>query len=159
MNRHSGWNWRAGAPLTAGILLMIASYGVSGQAAPAEGPSNIECLERLEVPEHPPLPRAVHIQGVQTVRVLLSEQSTVQTVESTIQVRTSAVEKIFKDSAEKAIRNSRFSKSCGGKAITLIFHYELRDDDSKSLFAFQPPNHFWIRAGPFYIQPSSGQVK
>jgi len=146
-------NWRASALLIAGLLLVIAPYHASGQAGPAESPSNIGCLERLEMPDYPLLPRSARIQAVQTVKVLLSEQATVQTVESSVQARTTAVEKAFREHAEKAIKNSRFSKTCGGKTITLVFHYEFRDDDSKSLFAFKPPNHFWIRYGPVHVNP------
>ncbi len=87
------------------------------------------------------------------MKVLLSDQATVQTVESSIQARPAAVEKAFKESAEKALKNSRFSKTCGGKTIMLVFHYELRLDENESLFAFGPPNHFWIRAGPFDVMP------
>ncbi len=162
MNRISGRNWRASAPLIAGLLLVIAPYRASGQAGPAESTSSIGCVERLEAPDYPPLPLTVRIQVVQTVKVLLSEQATVQTVESSFQARPtavekafngSAVEKAFKESAEKALKNSRFSKICGGQTITLVFHYEFREDENKSLFAFEPPNHFWIRAGPFYVMP------
>ena len=104
------------------------------------------------MPDYPPLPRQAHIQGIQTVKVLLSEQATVQSVESSIQARTTAVERAFRESAEKALKRSQFSKTCGAKTITLVFQYEVREDDNKSLFAFEPPNHFWIRAGPFYVQ-------
>ena len=143
-----------GVPLIAGLLLVMAPYRASGQAGLAESPSNIGCLERLEMPDYPPLPRQARIQGTQTVRVLLSEQATVQTVESSIQVRTTAVEKAFRESAEKALKNSQFVKTCGGKTITLIFHYEYRDDPNRSsLVAFGPPNHFWIRHGPVYMTP------
>jgi hypothetical protein len=110
------------------------------------------------MPEYPPLARIIHLQGIQTVKVLLSKQGTVQTVESNFQARatqarTADMDKAFQESAEKALRNSRFSKVCGGKAVTLVFHYEVRGDDNKSLFAFAPPNHFWIRIGPFYVMP------
>jgi hypothetical protein len=68
--------------------------------------------------------------------------------------RLSALRVSFKEGAEKALKNSRFSKTCGGKTITLVFHYELLADDfNKSLFAFERPNHFWIRAGPVSINP------
>jgi hypothetical protein len=155
MNRISGRNCRAVAPLIAGLLFLIAPYRASSQAGPAESPSNIGCLERLEMPDYPPLPRAASIQGTQTVKVLLSEQATVQAVEGSLETRSTGVERYFKESAEKALKKSRFSKTCGGKTITLVFHYELREDDSKSLFAFQPPNQFWIRAGPSYMMPEA----
>jgi len=77
----------------------------------------------------------------------------VQTVESSFQAKTTWVEKAFKEGAEKALKNSRFSKTCGGQTITLVLHYELREGYNKSLFAFSPPNHFWIRAGPSYVTP------
>ena len=157
MNRISGRNYRASAPLIAVLLLAVKPYNASGQVAPAESPSNIGCLERLEMPDYPPLPRQAHIQAIQTVKVLLSGQATVETIESSIQAKPTAVERAFKESAEKALKNSRFSKACGGKTITLVFHYELREDEKKSLFAFEPPNHFWIRAGPFYVQKVSAK--
>jgi hypothetical protein len=107
------------------------------------------------MPDYPPLPRQARIEGIQTVTVLLSEQATLQTVESSLQarVRGALLESTFKESAEKALKNSGFSKTCGGKTITLVFHYEFRMDDNKSLVAFGPPNHFWIRAGPSYFMP------
>jgi hypothetical protein len=151
MNPNSGKNWRAGASVIAGLLVVIAPYRAAGQAGPVENPSNIECLERLEMPDYPPLARMARITGIQTVKVLLSDQATVQTVESSAQGKTTAAEKDFKESAEKALKNSRFSKTCGGKTITLVFHYEFREDDNKSIFAFAPPNHFWIRLEPEYL--------
>jgi hypothetical protein len=94
------------------------------------------------------------MQAIQTVNVLLSDQATVQNIESILQGKHPTVEKDFKEGAEKAIKNSRFSKTCGGKTITLVFHYEFRDDPNRaSLFAFGPPNHFWIRYGPVYVNP------
>jgi hypothetical protein len=154
MNPISGKNWRARASLIAGLLLVIAPYRASGQPGPTESPSNIECLERLEIPDYPPLPRTALIRAIQTVKVHLSDQATMQNIESSLQGKAISVEKDFKEGAEKALRNSRFSKACGGKTITLVFHYELRDDPNRSsLFAFEPPNHFLIRSGPVYINP------
>lgn len=154
MNPISDKNWRAGALLTVGLLLVLAPYRAAAQPGSAEDTSNIGCLERLEMPEYPPLPRAARIQVIQTVEVLLSDQATIQNVEQSLHVRTAEVERSFKEGAEKALKNSRFSKACGGKTITLVFHYELRDDEKgSSLFAFGSPNHFWIRYGPVYVMP------
>jgi len=150
VNPISGKNWMAGASLIAGLRVVIAPYRASGQAGPVESPSNIECLERLEMPDFPPVPRAAHIQSIQTVKVLLSDQATVRTVESSVQ-GSIGTEKYFKESAEKTLKNSRFSKTCGGKTITLVFHYEFREDSDKSLSAFAPPNHLWIRVDLEYI--------
>jgi hypothetical protein len=152
MNPISGKNWRVGASLIAGLFLVIAPYRASGQPGPVESPSNIECLEHLEVPDYPPLARQARIQATLTLKVLLSDQAAVQSIEDSLQGKAVSAERFFKEGAEKALKNSRFSKTCGGKTITLVFHYELLDYDSnRSLFAFEPPNHFWIRTGPVLI--------
>ena len=67
--RLRGW---AGAPLIVALLLAAAPYRVGGQGGPAESPSSVECLERLEMPDYPPLGRVVGVQGVQTVKVCVS---------------------------------------------------------------------------------------
>jgi hypothetical protein len=152
-------NLRISASLILGLLLVIAPYRASGQPGPAESRSNIECLQRLEIPEYPALPRQAQIQVIQTIKVILSDQATVQDIESSLQGR-AILEKNFKDGAENALKNSQFSKTCGGKTITLVFHYELRDDPKRSsLFAFGPPNHFWIRYGPLYVMPEKSRSK
>lgn len=154
MNPNSDRNCRAGVLLIAGLFLVIAPYRASGQPGREGSPSNIECLERLEIPDYPPLARMAQIQVIQTVKVLLSDQATVQDVDQSLQGKVVKLDGPFKEGAEKALKNSRFSKSCGGKTITLVFHYEIRDDPNRSsLFAFGPPNHFWVRAGPFYVMP------
>ena len=153
MNPISDKNWGVSASLVAGLLLMIAPYRGSGQPGPVERPSNIECLEHLEVPDYPPLARQGRFQAVQTVKVLLSDQATVKSIEYILLEKGVGLERLFKEGTDKAIRRSRFSKSCGGKTIMLVFHYELLNDDSSgSLFAFEPPNHFWIRTGLVYIK-------
>src|SRR5579863_1869657 len=118
---------RGGALLIAGLLLLIAAYHASGQSRPVESPSNIE---RLEIPDYPPLARTARIQVIQTVKVLLSDQATVQNVEQSLQGKAVIVDRYFQEGAEKALKSSRFSKTCGGKTITLVFHYELRDRKS-----------------------------
>ena len=140
--------------LIAGLLLVIAPYRASGQTGPAESPSNIECLERLEIPDYPPLARQARVQNIQTVKVLLNDHATIQSIEQGLQGKLVSFDRLFKEGAEKALKNSQFSKTCGGKTIMLVFHYEIRDDPNRSsLFAFGPANHFWIRYGPVYINP------
>jgi hypothetical protein len=84
MNPISDRNGRVGTLLVAGLLFVIAPYRASGQPGPAETPSNIECLERLEIPEYPPLARQARVQVIQTVKVLLSDQATIQNVEQSL---------------------------------------------------------------------------
>ena len=154
MNPISDKNWRAGALLVAGLLLTVAPNRAPGQPGPQESPSNIECLERLEIPDYPPLARSARIEVTQTVKVLLSAQATTQSIEQTLQGKVVKLDGLFKEGVEKALKNSRFSKTCGGRTVTLVFHYEIRAEPNRSsLFGFGPPNHFWIRYGPVYVMP------
>jgi hypothetical protein len=153
MNPISDKNWRVGASLIAGLLLMIAVYRALGQPRPGEGLSNVECLEHLEIPNYPPLARTGRLQATQTVKVLLSGQATLQSIELSLDEKAVNLEIFFKEGAEKAVKNSRFSKTCGGKTITLVFHYELSTDNGS--LAFEPPNHFWIRSGTVYVNPEA----
>lgn len=154
MNPVSDKTWRVGASLIAGLLLVTVPHRASGQHGPAESTSNIVCLEYLEVPNYPPLARQGRFQAIQTVKVLLSGEATVQSIEYSVQGKTVNAGRIFREGVEKALKNSRFSRTCAGETITLVFHYEvLADESNSSLFAFGPPNHFWIRAGPVLVNP------
>src|ERR1700685_2193051 len=112
MNPISDKNWSAGASsLIVGLLLMIAPYRALGQTGTVEGPSNIECLEHLELPNYPPLARTGRFQATQTVKVLLSAKATIRSIELTLQGKAVGLETFFKEGAEKAVKNSRFSRT------------------------------------------------
>ena len=56
----------AGSSQITALFFAIAPHGASAQPAQQETPSNIECLERLEIPDYPPLPRTARIQAIQS---------------------------------------------------------------------------------------------
>ncbi|MEQ1949707.1 MAG: hypothetical protein ABL995_21155 [Bryobacteraceae bacterium] len=136
--------------LVAGLLFVNAPYVLQGQSNSVESPSNIECLEHLEIPDYPVMAFHGRIHGTLTVKVLLSGQATVRKAESSLQGNAAGPDKIFKPGAENAVKNSRFSRVCGGKTVTLVFHFELTNDKDRSV-AFEPPNHFFIRSGAVYV--------
>ena len=140
------------ASLIAGLFLVVAPHSASGQPGPVESPSNIECLEHLEIPAYPPLARAGRFEATQNVKVLLSDQATVRDIQYTLRAIDLKLEVLFRQVADKAFKNSRFSKTCGGKTITMVFHYELSLDE-RPTFAFEPPNHFFIRSGAVIVNP------
>lgn len=139
-------------PLLIGLLMLTVPPRASAQPGVADSPSGIECLERLEVPNYPPLPRQARIQGTLTVRVQLSDQGTVKSVESAFKGISGRTNALFEADAEKAMRDSRFSKACTNRRVTLIFHFEFRETEGP-LFAFGPPNEFWVRATPGFVNP------
>ena len=153
MNSISDKKWGVCASLIAGLLPTVAPYRASGQSRPGESPSNIECVEHVEIPDYPPVARRPGSRSYRPLRCFspIKRRAERRPKSARKAVR---VDRFFREGAEKALKNSRFSETCGGKTITLVFHYELRDDPNRSsLFAFGPPNHFWIRYGPVYVIP------
>jgi hypothetical protein len=141
----------------AALGLVVLPIQVLAQPATDAG-SNIQCVERLEIPEYPALPRQARIQGTQTVVVLLADGASIATVESKFRSISGRTNTYFTATAESAIRHSRFAQACAGKTVKVIFHYEFREGDAAdSMFAFGSPNHFWIRAGPVLVMPESPQ--
>jgi hypothetical protein len=151
MNPFTNKNSTVGAAAITGLLLVVAPYRAPGQAGPVQSQSNIECLEHLEIPDYPPLARTGRIQATQTVKVLLSDQADPKIIEISLPEKSVNLERLFKEGAEKAIRNSRFLRECGGRTITIAFQYELSNGDRS--VAFEPPNHFLIRSGAVYLNP------
>src|SRR6202023_2410439 len=103
MNPISDKNWGVGALLVAGLLLVIAPHRASGQPGPVGSPSNIECMEHLEVPGYPPLARTGRLQATQTVKVLLSNQATLQSIEFSLQGEAVKLERLWNEGTEKAL--------------------------------------------------------
>src|SRR5467141_536430 len=68
--------------------------------------SNIDCVERLEVPEYPQLPVMARIQGTQTVLVVLSDRASVLRIESEFRTEAGRTNTYFKAAAENAIKHS-----------------------------------------------------
>jgi hypothetical protein len=134
----------------AGLLMLTTVPRASAQLRNTQ--SGAECLEKLEVPNYPALPRQARIQGTLTVEVQLSDRAAVQSVRSTFKGNDGRTNELFAADAERAIRDSRFSRACVGRSVTLIFHYEFRETEGP-LFTFAPPNEFWIRSAPVPVNP------
>lgn len=140
------------------LLILLCHMGLAGNClAQDQGePTNTtRCVERLEMPEYPPLPRQARVQGKQTVSVVLAERGSVVRINSDFHTPAGRSNTYFNAAAEKAIRTSRFSPNCAGKTVTVVFHYELDEVGAeRSGFAYGYPNHFWIRLGPQTVMPA-----
>lgn len=135
------------------LLILLLSWLSFARAQSAEQASNIECIQRLEMPLYPELMRQGRFHGTQVIKVLVSGDGLARLIDSSFRGAPVITEKEFASAAERAVRESHF-KACAGKTVTLIFHYELGDPDTgNSPYAFSPPNHFWIRAGSVVANP------
>ena len=141
------------------LLAALALIGFSAaQAQPAAGSeSNIHCVERLRMPAYPKLADAARVAGLVTAKVTLRSDGSIQSTVLDMGVASVTAKKLFAPAVDEALRASAFGGACGGKSVTLIFHFVLGEElDSNSLqqaVSFGYPNRFWISVPPKIIQP------
>ncbi len=104
------------------------------------------CIERLQLPEYPPIAVSARVRGDVTVRVRLGASREVSL--EWAGDRSSQV--WFRPPIERAIRESTFSPACEGRSIALVFEFRAsRKDgvpDEFRAVAFRFPNRFEIIA-------------
>jgi hypothetical protein len=124
----------------------------------AQSETNIECVERLEIPTYPALPKQARIAGVLTTTLLLGPEASVEKITSDWNSQStsgSKRENLFLPAVEKALRGSTFAKSCAGRKVNLVFNFVLSENPrlqaTTSFFGY--PNQFWIAAPIPLVQP------
>jgi outer membrane biosynthesis protein TonB len=141
-------NVRLLAIIAMGILAMVSAGTASAQSN-QEVESNMSCIERLEIPRYPPLADTARISGTVTAIVTISPDGTVQKT-----VMEGNAHPLLVPGVENTVRAARFSKTCGGKSIRLVFNFVLgQDRDNWQRVSFGYPNQFWISAPPRIVQP------
>jgi hypothetical protein len=127
---------------------------VSGVQAVAQSETNVSCIERLEIPSYPPLPKQARIAGIVTASVLLGSDGSVGKI-STELSSTSKSHDMFQSGVEKSLRASKFAKACAGIELKLIFNFIMAENGAarETQFAFGYPNQFWIVAPQPMVQP------
>ncbi len=124
------------------VLLAIAISSI-GMAQDVDG-TNMNCIKRLEMPVYPALARSALITGTVTASVALDTEAKAQKVETSFASRSLGM---LNESLIAALKKSDFQKSCVGKTVRIVFHFEITGrfaDNPKVTFAYGYPNEFWI---------------
>lgn len=116
------------------VLFLIAGV-LTLHAQPAtESAGNISCIQRLNVPDYPALPRMARIAADVTVSVEIGRDSarhqlTTQVDKLPARLAGSKaggdITRLFSERVEKAVRSSTFNQQCMGKTPELVFSFEL----------------------------------
>jgi hypothetical protein len=131
------------------LLFVIASGWIncSGQQTSAVASP---CLERMKLPDYPPLPLVARIHGEVLIDVHVSEKLTFSDME--IQ---GTPHPLLVGAVWEALQNSTFAPKCRGQLIRLVFAFVIEGKETKTPQAaslyFSYPNRFWIVAHP--VQP------
>ena len=144
----------AWSPILLSFFVLVIACPSFSQARETGNESESSCFERLEMPTYPPLARRARITQVVSLTIILGDGGTVSRVEGPA---SNVFSKLFKNASEEAVRKSQFRAACTGLAATVVFHFELKDEESS--YAFGYPNHFYVRAAYEPAMPSSAAGK
>ncbi len=134
------------------MRLAFFCFALVGIAYAQDSDFNMSCVERLEIPQYPPLAHAAVIQGSLTATATLGSDGVVETKIVGHPLLTEAV--------KTAIGASTFRKSCAGKSVTVVFNFVIEKTyNSNARFSFGFPNQFWISVLPgppmFEVSPNA----
>jgi outer membrane biosynthesis protein TonB len=132
-------------------IVIAASFGracaQAGKTERSQGDSGAACIERLQIPDYPPLAIQAAISGTLTTSVVLSPQATVQSINTDAKMARGAGAPILVVPVENAVRQATFRPNCGGQTVVMIFHFEFGKTLSykpKQSVMFGYPNTLWI---------------
>src|SRR5258705_3875370 len=111
------------------VMLSLGSWTAALAQDVAEPAStNLDCVQRLEMPGYLRLAIAARIQGTITTSVLLSPTGSPQEITTRQEGMSEAVTNglnMLVPSIEQAVKKSAFRSECGGKTVRLIFRFEI----------------------------------
>lgn len=130
-------------------LLMIGQYGIAQEGPPGGGGGRgggrgagrgggrgpvepppppkpgFECFDHVVTPEYPSAALRDHIDGTVWVTLDVSAQGTPDNIKTEVSTAWAQGEKLLTPSVEKAVKASTFKSSCDGKAVAVVYRYDL----------------------------------
>ena len=141
--------------LKTALLVFVVSPLALSQSTTADD-TNASCIEKLQIPNYPPLARHARLSGTFTTTVVIGPDATVQSISSEMVAKFSQSKGIFIPAIERSLRSSVFARRCGGNTVKLVFQFVLGDgepSDHGQEVSFAYPNRFWISVPPAFVNP------
>jgi len=134
-----------------------ARGGDAAQPAPPEDPG-FECFEKVDAPEFPAAALQRRIDGTAWVRVGLSPQGAIDTLDLKVISAWGTAPGILGPPVEKLVRASKFKTSCGGKTVAVAYVFTIsgeptatpkptRKDAGHAMYLASPPQSSTAAAG------------
>jgi hypothetical protein len=141
------------ATLLSAQVQIESAKGSLPHAAGKPDTSNIECVERIQVPTYPPLARQARLSGSVVATVTLAADGGVEQVTTSARVQANqAARGILAKPVEDALRRSQFAEGCGKRSVVFVFEFLITGDSSdrqQQEVSYGYPNRFWITARPW----------
>jgi hypothetical protein len=128
-------------------------------AAPADQAA-MSCVERLELPRYPDLPRRARLRGDVEATVTLNGDGSVRGVTFAPHRPPNGSLSYFHGDIEQALRRSKFSSRCPVPTIVVAFEFRLVGngvEDNYRSVAFRYPNRFEIAASEPLVDPHAAK--
>ena len=148
---------------TSPLMRVVAAVALMGSACgntlPHQVDSNVECVDRIPLPDYPALARLAGIQGTITASVVLSSTASVEEITTEVRPEDAIGKKLLVSLVRDAIKGSSFHSGCGNKTVQLVFRFEIVGRPSEytiTKLAYGYPNQFWITTPPALDKSKSG---
>jgi hypothetical protein len=122
--------------------------------------SNIACIDHLPLPDYPALARAAGLHGIIAATATLSPDASVEQITTDFNSDSAESRKLkllLEYEVREVLRRAIFRSNCGGKAIKVVFRFEINGEPSSynTRVAFGYPNQFWVTTRPSLAESES----
>jgi hypothetical protein len=122
--------------------LLVSQYGIAqqggrggrggGQGPAPEPPKPVnpgfECFESVQTPEFPQAALQSRIDATVWVTLQVTPQLTADKIETKVTSAWADGPKLFAPVVEKILQASKFKSECAGKAVSVVYRYDLEGD-------------------------------
>ena len=114
-------------------------------------PEGLSCYENLAAPEFPRAALEAHIDGTVWTTTQVNPQGGIEKIETQVVSAWGDGPKLLTPPVEKTIRAAKIKPECAGKAVSVVFRYQLHGDavpSPKVTSRTDLPNILWIESQP-----------
>jgi hypothetical protein len=148
----------------ASVTLLLAARIGNAQQPPAQliPGEGLACFENLAAPEYPKTALQAHVDGSVWTTTHVSSQGAVDKIETQVVSAWGDGPKLLTAPVEKAIRAAKIKSECAGKAVSVVFRYQLFGEatpNPKVTSKIDPPNIMYINSQPASLTETSSAGK
>jgi Gram-negative bacterial TonB protein C-terminal len=134
-----------------GFMISVSANAQRASTPPPAPNPGLACFENLSMPEYPKAALQAHIDGSVWTTTQVSAQGTIDKIDTQVVSAWHDGPKLLTPPVEKAIRSAQIKSECDGKAVSVVFRYELHgtaEQNPKVTSRTEAPNIMYIESQP-----------
>src|SRR5712671_3233779 len=111
----------------------------------------LSCFANLGTPEYPTAALQAHVDGSVWTTTHVSPQGTIDKIDTQVVSAWGEGSKLLTPPVEKALRAAKIRSECAGKAVSVVFRYQLHGEATENPEVKshrEEPNLLWIESEP-----------